>query len=301
MDQNEFKPSGYRQLENLRQEYASLPVPLEARERILKGIALGKRASHSKEFPPLPPQKGVIFMKLIKRTGMTAAAAMMAITILANIDPTIANAMEQIPVIGPISKVVTFRTYENNTDNFEANVQIPQVEAAPEAVNKPIEQYADELIASYEKELAQSQGEGHYSLDSSYKVVTDNNKYLCIRIDTTVVMASGAEYTKIFTIDKSTGKVISLKDLFQNPSEKLAAISSNIKEQMADQMAKDDSVSYFYNSDMPEDDFKGLSGEESFYFNQQGLLVITFDEYEVAPGYMGAVEFTIPADVAGSL
>ena len=126
MDQNEFKPSGYRQLENLRQEYASLPVPLEARERILKGIALGKRASHSKEFPPLPPQKGVIFMKLIKRTGMTAAAAMMAITILANIDPTIANAMEQIPVIGPISKVVTFRTYENNTDNFEANVQIPQ-------------------------------------------------------------------------------------------------------------------------------------------------------------------------------
>ena len=39
MDQNEFKPSGYRQLENLRQEYASLPVPLEARERILKGIA----------------------------------------------------------------------------------------------------------------------------------------------------------------------------------------------------------------------------------------------------------------------
>ena len=205
MDQNEFKPSGYRQLENLRQEYASLPVPLEARERILKGIALGKSASHSKEFPPLPPQKGVIFMKLIKRTGMTAAAAMMAITILANIDPTIANAMEQIPVIGPISKVVTFRTYENNTDNFEANVQIPQVEAAPEAVNKSIEQYADELIASYEKELAQSQGEGHYSLDSSYKVVTDNNKYLCIRIDTTVVMASGAEYTKIFTIDKSTG------------------------------------------------------------------------------------------------
>ena len=65
-------------------------------------------------------------------------------------------------------------------------------------------------------------------------------------------------------------------------------------------MAKDDSVSYFYNSDMPEDDFKGLSGDESFYFNQQGLLVITFDEDEVAPGYMGAVEFTIPADVAGT-
>ena len=67
---------------------------------------------------------------------MTAAAAMMAITILANIDPTIANAMEQIPVIGPISKVVTFRTYENNTDNFEANVQIPQVEAVCRRIDR---------------------------------------------------------------------------------------------------------------------------------------------------------------------
>ena len=34
---------------------------------------------------------------------------------------------EQIPVIGSIAKVVTFRTYEDKKDNFEADIKVPQV------------------------------------------------------------------------------------------------------------------------------------------------------------------------------
>lgn len=294
MEQKDIKPSGYRQLEQLRQEYEALHVPDEARERILKGIAQGKEAAKKSQM------KGVIFMKLMKRTGMTAAAAMVAITLLTNLNPNIANAMEQLPVIGPIARVVTFRTYEDKTNDFEANIQVPQVEAAPEALNKSIEEYANELIASYERDLAQTQGEGHYSLNSSYRVATDTDRYLCIRIDTTLVMAGGTQFTKVFTVDKATGEVISLKDLFKNQPDMLASITANIKEQMEKQMAEDDSVSYFYNTDMPDLNFKELTGDESFYFNSDGLLVITFDEYEVAPGYMGAVEFTIPSEVAGT-
>ena len=52
---------------------------------------------------------------------------------------------------------------------------------------------------------------------------------------------------------------------------------------------------------MPDTDFKGLTGQESFYFSQEGELVIVFDEYQVAPGYMGAVTFTIPKEVTGDL
>ena len=62
----------------------------------------------------------------------------------------------------------------------------------------------------------------------------------------------------------------------------LEAVSDNIKSQMAQQMAKDDSVVYFYQSDMPDEDFKGLTGDESYYFNENGELVITFNEYDVA-------------------
>ncbi|WP_334309184.1 RsiV family protein [Clostridioides difficile] len=40
-------------------------------------------------------------------------------------------------------------------------------------------------------------------------------------------------------------------------------------------------------------DFESINKYQDFYFNKDGNLVISFDEYEVAPGYMGAVEFVI--------
>jgi hypothetical protein len=65
-------------------------------------------------------------------------------------------------------------------------------------------------------------------------------------------------------------------------------------------MAADDSKMYFYNTGEDYmDEFKQITGDESYYFNENGEIVIVFDEYEVAPGYMGAVEFTIPIAVTG--
>ena len=238
---------------------------------------------------------------ILRNTSATAVAAMTALVILTNVNPTIANAMENVPILGPISKIVTFRTYENQTNHFEAKVDVPEIESAPAEINQSIEEYANALISQYESDLHSSQGEGNYSLTSSYQVVTDTTNYLCLRIDTTLVMASGTEYTKVFTIDKRTGKIISLSDLFRNKPEMLTAISENIKEQMQAQMAADSSVIYFYNSDTPEWDFKELRGDESFYFNEKGELVITFEETDVAPAYMGAVEFAIPQSVTGTL
>ncbi len=280
-------------INKMKQEYESIPVPPQTRARILQGINQAKKE-----------QKRGHYMRIMKSTGATAAAAMLAITLMANLTPTTANAMEKLPVIGSIAKVVTFRTFEDQKENFEANIQVPQVTIdgnTEKKLNKSIEEYADELIAQYEKELADSQGEGHYAVDSSYKVVTDNEKYLSLRIDTTQIMASGAQYVKIFTIDKTTGNVISLKDLLANQPDALEKISENIKEQMRGQMAADDGKQYFLDSDMPEFDFKGLTGSESFYFNESGELVIAFNEYDVAPGYMGAVDFTIPKAVTGNL
>lgn len=278
---------------NLKKEYDDIPVPPQAKARMLQGIKQAKKE-----------KKRGTHLKIFKSTGVTAAAAMAAITLLANLTPTTANAMEKLPVIGSIAKVVTFCTFEDQKEGYEAKVEIPQVTLdgrAETAVNKSIQAYADELIAQYEQQLAEDQGQGHYALDSSYRVVTDTDKYLSIRIDTTVAMASGAQYVKIFTINKATGSVLTLNDLLNHNSDLLNAVSNNIKEQMTAQMKADENVMYFLNSDVPDTDFTGLKGTESFYLNESGQLVITFDEYEVAPGYMGAVEFTIPEAVTGKL
>lgn len=281
-------------LDMLKQDYDHIPVPEQARTRMMAGISQAKKA-----------KKGVTIMRFAKRTGGTAAAAMLTITLLANLSPTTANAMEQLPIISSIAKVVTFRTFKDQKGNFEADIQVPQVtveNSSQDSVpaNQSIKDYADQLIHAYEKELADSSGEGHYGINSSYKVITDNSRFLSIRIDTSLTMASGTQYVKIFNIDKSTGTAVTLTELLKDRPGALEAISVNIKQQMTEQMAADQNILYFYQSEMPDEDFKGLTGEESYYINDEGGLVIVFNEDDVAPSYMGSVEFTIPSSVAGS-
>ena len=272
-------------MEMWKEEYDQIPVPQEARDRIEAGIMRARLEKKRSDR-----------MKNMKRTGVTAAALVLTFGIAVNASPVVAQAMDGIPVIGSIARVVTIRNYNESTDNgMMADISMPQIDGNV-AANAEMDAYAKELIARYEKEVVAQLGqeEGHYALESSYEVVSDNDKYVSIRINTVETMASGAEFVKIFTVDKATGQTVSLKDYLNSP-EKLEAVSQNIKDQMAAQMAEDEGKVYFTEGEVGG--FTGLTGDENFYLNEAGELVIVFGEYEVAPGYMGVVSFTIPADV----
>lgn len=272
-------------MEMWKKEYDQIPVPQEARDRIEAGIMRARLEKKRSDR-----------MKNMKRTGVTAAALVLTFGIAVNASPVVAQAMDGIPVIGSIARVVTIRNYNESTDNgMMADISVPQIDGNV-AANAEMDAYAKELIARYEKEVVAQLGqeEGHYALESSYEVVSDNDKYVSIRINTVETMASGAEFVKIFTVDKATGQTVSLKDFLNSP-EKLEAVSQNIKDQMAAQMAEDEGKVYFTEGE--PGGFTGLTGDENFYLNEAGELVIVFGEYEVAPGYMGTVSFTIPKDV----
>lgn len=272
-------------MEMWKEEYDQIPVPQEARDKIEAGIMRARLEKKRSDR-----------MKNMKRTGVTAAALVLTFGIAVNASPVVAQAMDGIPVIGSIARVVTIRNYNESTDNgMMADISVPQIDGNV-AANAEMDAYAKELIARYEKEVVAQLGqeEGHYALESSYEVVSDNDKYVSIRINTVETMASGAEFVKIFTVNKATGETVSLKDYLNSP-EKLEAVSQNIKDQMAAQMAEDEGKVYFTEGEVGG--FTGLTGDENFYLNEAGELVIVFGEYEVAPGYMGTVSFTIPADV----
>lgn len=272
-------------MEMWKEEYDQIPVPQEARDKIEAGIMRARLEKKRSDR-----------MKNMKRTGVTAAALVLTFGIAVNASPVVAQAMDGIPVIGSIARVVTIRNYNESTDNgMMADISVPQIDGNV-AANAEMDAYAKELIARYEKEVVAQLGqeEGRYALESSYEVVSDNDKYVSIRINTVETMASGAEFVKIFTVDKATGQTVSLKDYLNSP-EKLEAVSQNIKDQMAAQMAEDEGKVYFTEGEVGG--FTGLTGDENFYLNEAGELVIVFGEYEVAPGYMGTVSFTIPKDV----
>ena len=123
---------------------------------------------------------------------------------------------------------------------------------------------------------------------------TDNDKLFCLRIDTVIAMGGSQSYAKIFSVDKKSGKQITLKNLFKKGSGYIDRISDNIKEQMRAQMKENADVTYFVDDENNKFNFKSISNKTNCYVNEKGELTLVFDKYEVAPGYMGMVEFSIP-------
>lgn len=293
-----------KKLEEMRQDYENIKIPADLRQRVETGIRQAKEEKQMKKKS-----------KVIVYTGRIAggvAAAMLMITVMANSGAAIAHAMAKIPVIGAIAEVVTFREYESSENNMEADIKIPEVsvknedgtvnEETTQKINKSIQEYTDEIIARYEADVkAAGEGEGHMNVELDYSVITDSDRLFSIRFDQLLVMASGAQMVKIYHIDKQTGEMIGLDGLFREGADYVTAVSENIKEQMREQMAADESVMYFLDSDMPEWDFQTVKEDNTFYVNENGRLTIVFDEYEVAPGYMGSVEFEIPTEVVQDL
>ncbi len=277
--------------------YDAIPVPEELEGRVRSSLDAAKRANRAKTRA----------RRLWTRTGAGAAAAMAAVVLLANSSPAVAQAMERVPVLGAITRVVTFRTFEEEGERTQAHVEIPQVEGGGEALNSAIADYTSAIIEQYKADAARVENSdveaesNRYSLDLSYQVVTDSDAVFALRFDQALVMASGMESVKIYSVDKTTGELLTLADLFQPGSGYLDVLTENIQEQMRTQMAQDERLSYWVDSDIEGLNFTRLDPDTAFYLNENGDLVLVFNEGDVAPMYMGVVEFTIPYDVISGL
>lgn len=287
-----------RGLDELKKEYMGVKAPQKGKEKVINAMEKAIKDKNRK--------KTILFRK-----RLTAAAAVVAVAIiLPNTNASVAMAMENIPVIGGLFKVVTFRNYEYDDGHRSAKVDVPQLAmeesqdmAAPQAMagidelNKNVEDLTNMLIEKFEAE-AETIGEGYQGLDITYDVVMDTADWFTLKIDVLETQASGYEQHKYYHIDKRTGNIATLKDLFIDNADYVSPISEEIKRQMRENMAKDENLIYFLDSEItPEEDFVQIQPEQNFYFNENGDIVIAFDEYEVAPGYMGSLEFVIPSDI----
>ncbi len=280
-------------IEQLKQSYTEIPIPEELDFIVKKAIRQSR----------------------MKRTNMRwiigTAAAVIVFVSGVNSSPAFANAFSNIPVLGKIVEVITFREYKVDEDTYNANLKVP---AVTNLENKTLEQmlnnkYLDEnkkLYAEFQKDMddLKKQGGGHLGIDTGYEVKTDNDQILSIGRYEVNTVGSSSTTMKYDTIDKKNQVLISLPSLFKDNSY-IALISENIKQQMLDQMKSDPDKTYWVKKDDKDTDplddvFQSIQKDQSFYINKDGKLVISFNKYDVAPGYMGIVEFVIPTDVIAS-
>ena len=227
------------------------------------------------------------------------AAAVLALFIaVPNVSPAAAAAMADIPVLGAVVRVVTFRNYTYDDGWHSADVSVPELAggAAAQEVSEQVRAYTDRLIARFEETCEEELGkEGYHGLDVTSTVVTDTDEWFTLRVDAVETQASGYEFSRFYHINKATDQVVTLKDLFREDADYVTVLSDEVRRQMEERMAEDREASYF-----PEE-FTAIDPEQNFYFNGSGELVLVFDEYTIAPGSMGMPEFPIPADVYETL
>ena len=59
----------------------------------------------------------------------------------------------------------------------------------------------------------------------------------------------------------------------------------------------DENVYYWLEDEIEEWNFESITEDTLFYLNKEEQLVISFNEGDVAPMYMGVVEFVVPDEV----
>lgn len=282
-----------KRIKQLKKEYMDTPIPEELDfmiERTLKD----RRMKMKKQ-------------KNIRRILIPAASIAAAFTITVvgvNTSPSMADSLGNIPIIGNVVKVLTFREYNVDEDGYHGNIVTPEIEGLEnEDLQSSLnEKYLEENKKLYDEFMSEVEelkenGGGHLGVDSGYVVKTDTDEILAIGRYTVNTVASSSTEFKYDTISKKDNVLITLPSLFED-DKYVEIISENIKEQMINENKSDESKIYWVEGvEETIEGFKEISPDQSFYINEDNKLVISFDKYEVAPGYMGVIEFVIPTEI----
>jgi hypothetical protein len=234
---------------------------------------------------------------------MLTAACIMAVFIGSlNLFPQAAYAMSDIPVLNEIVQIVTFGRYETKGKGYEADVVTPQVDGLTDKelekkINEELKGDASALIEAFQADVKAGENAGveggpHMAVEHGYQILTNDDRYFSVDIYTLTIQASGAESHKFYTIDKKTGKLVTLDQYFSSDYDYVTALSSYIKGEML-RRNKEESAVFFVDGGA-DDDFTSIKPQQNFYVNKKHELVICFDEYEVAAGVQGAPNFVIP-------
>ncbi len=292
------------EFEALKQDYQNHEMSPEQLDKMKAAIAQAKKENQKKRS-----------LHILRNTLASAAAVALVFIILPNTSSGVAYAMSQVPGLSKLVNVVTFRNYQYEDDHNTADITVPEVAVSTEStensevadktkksaneINSEIQSITEKLIDEFETEKKKE--DGYQDMTVKSEVIATTDQYFTLKLMCFQSAGSSAEWDYYYTIDLTTGERLKLADLFQDGSNYLDVISQEIKTQMQAQMDADSNKIYWLNSDMPEGDFTSITNDTSFYLNSDNELVITFNEGDVAPMYMGCPTFTIPNDVLADI
>lgn len=207
------------------------------------------------------------------------------------------------PLLGSHISVKSAKQFTVDSESASVTIDVPSISGLSNIelqikLNNKFQTEGEAIYNQFLKDSEEWKKTGSdiaYSLQLGYEVVTDNQDALVLRTNKVQAMGSSMQEMQYYVIDKNTQTEVTLPSLFKDQSY-VKIISDYILSRMQEEMKADPGKSYFINEDI-DINFKQINENQKFYINQAGELVICFDKYEVAPGYMENLEFVIPAEV----
>lgn len=277
-------------LDDLKKIYDSTEIPDELEFKVRQSIRRAKMKNGT---------------QIGKKIAIASVATLVIFTGMVNFNQSFAMAMSELPVIGAVVKVLSYRFDVIDNDNVNADIKAPVISGlGDEALEKALnEKYYEESKALYD-DFIEDMGEiiemgGHLGVDSGYVVMTDTDKILSIGRYVVNTVGSSSTTFQYDTIDKEEGVLITLPGLFKDDAY-IERLSGYLIETMKNEMANDDSKVYWVGDD-DFTPFETIDANQSFYLTEAGKLVLSFDKYEIAPGYMGVLTFEIPTEIISDL
>lgn len=276
----------HKKIKNIKEQYKAIPIPKELEIIVEKNL----------QRPQKKKRKWPIFLA-------SAAAATLLFTAGLNTSPSMAKNLADVPIIGTVVKVLTFTEYEMVKDNYTADIKVPQISGSSTEIQALNEKYAEEGKELYEqfKTEIEDMEAGNMAVNSGYIVQTDTADLLSFGRYIEVTVVSSSTVMKYTTIDKKSETVITLPSLFKD-DRYLEIISTYIEDYLRNRMieAKGDEMYWIGGTDYHDASmgvFEGITPEQNFYITDAGKLVMSFNDFEIAPGFMGIVTVEIPTEL----
>mgnify|MGYP003261508402 FL=1 len=278
-----------KSMEEAKRKYDEIPIPSELSRRVGKEI----------EKANMKRKKILVFRRRVQKGTAAAAAVVVLFTAALNTNTAFAETAGQLPVIGPVARVLTFRSYQTEEEDLKISVEIPTIEMISEDMNGLEQSVNEEILALCEQyaQAAKTRAEEYRQafLDTGgteeewaahnieikvwYEVKSQTDEYLSLAIMGTENWSSAYSETKYYNFDLKEGKLVTLQDILGDEYQQIA--NESIQNQMKE------------NSEIYWDDFEGIQEDTPFYLNESGNPVIVFEKYEIAPGSEGQQEFEI--------
>lgn len=286
-------------LEKWKEEYDNIPIPEELSVRIQQEIEKSRSRETEKN------RAGYRIKKAVYALGTAAAAVCIIFTAALNTNQVFAQGASEIPVIGKIAKVLTFRSYETEQDDIGLSVEIPSIENIAEdtrtedEINQEIydlcEQYAKEAVSQAEEYrnaflstggTPEEWAEHHVKVTVDYEIKQQNDHYISLVVRGSDNWTNAYNESKYYNLSTDTGKLVTLEDMLG--SDYIQQANESIRKQIAER-EKEGKV--FFTEE--QGGFTGITENTKFYINENNRPVIIFDKYEIAPGSSGEIEFEI--------